>query len=149
MAAPTILYAFLSLVVLGLGFTFGMFIQRNISRKSIAELSDQLNELRVGQTQLQLDYNILLKAMQGAKIQAENYQRELLGTNIIEVQEHEDPEMILNRHLLADFIYKKLVAKFAKSDQADQEQIPGDPQIIKALESLDDRVVDILAKAIK
>ena len=138
-----------SLVVLSSGIALGFIIQNYISNKIIYSLSLQVADLKIGQQQLQADYDLLLEAMNGAKIQAENFQREILGTNIVEVQEHEDPEKVLNRHLLADYIYKKLEDNFSKSDQMDDDEIPGDPKVFEALEGLDDRVVDILAKAIK
>jgi len=149
MPTLTFFYLVYSLVLLGVGLTLGILIQRSISNKLINRLKLEMNALKKGQSQLQADYNLLLQAMNGAKIQAENFQREILGTNVVEVQTHEDPEMILNRHILADYIYKKLGDNFSKSDASEKDQIPGDPKVIEALEGLDDRVVDILAEAIK
>jgi len=138
-----------SLIILAIGFILGIYFQNRFSNKAIETLSLQVSDLKLALKQLKADYDLLLQAMHGAKIQAENYQRELFGTNVLEIQRHEDPEKILNRHLLADYIYKKLNDNFSKSDQMDEEQIPGDPKVLEAIEAMDDRVVDILADVIK
>ncbi len=147
--SPLSTYVLVSLILLLAGFILGIITQRKWSKVPIANLHAEMAKLKTGLFQLQSDYDILLQAMHGAKMQAENYQRQLLGSNIMEIQRHEDPEKLLNRKLLADYIYKKLEDNYSKSDLADDEQIPGDPRIIESLEVLDDRVVDILTNAIK
>lgn len=130
-----------------IGFAVGYFIRMRKGKKEIGKIMHRIGIVKKEQFELRRDYEILLQAMEGAKAHAEELQRKLYGTNIIEITEHEDPELILNRQQLAKYINDRLPDDPAQSDNINGDE-PGGSKVLKSVMAMDDQVVNILTEAI-
>ncbi len=131
------------------GFFTGYLIHFLLTRRHQKMLRDELQALKKTQEQMQHEYGFLEQAMEGAKAQAEEMQRKLYGTNIMEISEPQDAERILNRQILAKFIYKQMKEATPQSDGHQDDAQPGDAKVIESLDAMDDQVIKILAQAVK
>ena len=135
--------------LLGFAFLAGYLVQFLSSKKKLHHLQLELQGMHKKQNQMRQEHSILLEAMEGAKAQAEEFQRKLYGTNIMEISEPEDAEHIFNRQILAEFIFKQMNQASAQSDGDLELEKPGDAKVMQSLSSLDEKVVKILADVVK
>jgi len=135
----------LPMIGIALGYMLHFFIREKREQKSLLKIK----KLKQKETQLRSDYNILLQAMEGAKAQAEAMQRKLYGTNVMEVNKVQDPETILNRQKLAQFVEKKLMGCSSKTDDCAKATPSNHPKAIESLKALDPEIVNILSEVIK
>ena len=142
MIAEELLYSGL----LGLGIILGYFLFHLIQKKKTEKDRLLIDNLHREKKQLNADYQILLQAMEGSKAQAEDMQRKLYGTNVLEISEPEDPEAFIKRQRLVRFVQQRL----SSSDRNDSKEKTNVQQleIIQSLNKLDDQVINILSETI-